>query len=1024
MRLKKLKIVGFKSFADRVVIDFDADIIGVVGPNGCGKSNIVDAFRWVMGEQSAKSMRGSSMHDVLFAGTQKRHALNMAEVSVTLSDVGESLATPYDEVVVTRRLYRDGESGYLINRQPVRLRDVQHLFLGSGIGKNAFSIFEQGKIDRIINLPPTSRRAIFDEAAGIGRFLERKKETVRKLSQVEENYNRLRDVHGEVEKQARQLKRQAAQAKHFQENKAELEALEKAILITRLKKINHKGEGFVAELEALEKQLKDECSKLALLEEKMSLFRQELKEQEAKATTDKEQLYKVQSSAKIQAAEYARQQERLEELKKREKELLQQISEVSERRAGYMKEIELKQGHSKGELEQLQAAFKELQKQYQVSWQKESELRQQAERLTFQIEASKKEQARKLEAVNRLEKESGEKKNVVETLSVQIDALQAELKKSAGKLKTTREQEQEMHKQLQELTHSITKLAAKEQALQEDVDGFPKSAQSLLLAARDAKSPIYNMVSELSRCLFVESQADLQAVLAFAKAEKLHNFPIAVRGKKEEFRVISVPGEEQATPFRRAEELKELAASLKQKRVERGVLEGKWQALVQVCKTFESEHKAIEEKRRKLEMTLVQENFAYRRALSDLEKEQKKEVTLVGEAELTQVQENLAAVQAQSIELKEQVATSEGLYHDAQHVAHAIQVLEAKEQESGTQEKRASDELEKVRASCKLCETALLSRKDHSEVMTEKLDRLHARSDESERDLAVLRQQHEEVETHYLAARDEVQSIEKKKHGLDVTLAEDKTLKSELVHELAERHEMTLQEGLESEILLDNLGESEKRVRHLRTQVEQGGMVNLTAIDEYQVQQERFESLDVQLKDLEETKQELEKIIVQLDGESRKLFKSTFAVVRENFKKNFAILFKGGEADLRFTESRDVLEAGVEIIAKPPGKQMRSISLLSGGEKCLTALALLFSIFEVKPAPFCILDEVDAPLDDSNIGRFTEMLKQYVQQTQFIVVTHNKKTMSVADILIGVSMEEKGVSKLISLAFAKTTAAT
>ncbi|MCH9609698.1 MAG: Chromosome partition protein Smc [Chlamydiales bacterium] len=871
MRLKKLKIIGFKSFADRITIDFDGDVIGVVGPNGCGKSNIVDAFRWVMGEQSAKSLRGGKMHDVLFAGTEKRRGLNFAEVSVTLSDVGEGLATPYEEVTITRRLHRDGESEYLINRQPVRLKDVQNLFLGSGIGKNAFSIFEQGKIERIINLPPVQRRSIFDDAAGIGRFLERKKETLRKLSQVDENYMRLKDLHGEVERQTRVLKRQAEAAKNYAENKKRLVALDAAILITRLKKIEEGEEQ--QKLGELEKTLADEQKVFDLLDQKVVSLKKEVKALEEKAALDREQLYQAESRSKISEAEFERQKERCDELTRREGDLVEQQA--------------------------------------------------------------------KLATVE-------EKKEQIALLSSQIDALKEEL---------------DGFRELKDERGLIEQIAEYRAALKETVADELLQEKSIAKRATLLTSLLGQSLFPYNQTVVVENQKDFAFVLSYAKKRKISNFSLLslekVKGGKKGISAHFL-GEKKMEETKEGDFVDHLGVLhchrqvLSREELLKRVysLEEELTALRELL----SQRRHIEVKRQKLEMTLVSENFAYQRVLE-----------------------------------------------------------ERKMQQSWIKE-----ELEEVRATLLLTRRAIETRGEGTSNLSEELGRFQSAFGASMRKLEEGQKVLADVETNQLAARDRLKVVEKELHAKELLIAQASALKSELEHELASRHQMTLQEAPEQTV--DDLQQAEAELKQLRSQVERAGAVNLAAIEEFKVQEERHASLDVQLKDLFASKEDLEKIILDLDQESRRLFKETFGTIRENFQRNFKLLFNGGEADLKFTESKDILEAGIEIVAKPPGKQMRSITLLSGGEKCLTALALLFSIFEVKPAPFCILDEVDAPLDDTNVERFTAMLKEYVNKTQFIVVTHNKKTMKVADILIGVSMEEKGVSKLLSLTFERSYA--
>lgn len=1032
MRLKTLKIVGFKSFADRVTIDFDAEVIGIVGPNGCGKSNIVDAFRWVMGEQSAKSMRGSKMHDVLFAGTQKRKSLNMAEVSVTLSDIQGELATEYEEVTITRRLYKSGESEYLINRQPVRLRDIHSLLLGSGMGKNAFSIFEQGKIDQIINLPPLQRRSIFDEAAGIGRFLERKKETIRKLSQVDENFNRIRDIHDEVERQTKTLKRQATLAKQYKEKKERLAALEMGVLITRLKRlgVEHKA----AEFTKLKQELEHEQKQFELIEQKQLALKKEVGALEAHASVDREALFRAESSAKISAAECTRQQERLEELTKREQQLIEQIKELTARSAQF----------AKGEKGDLEGAMKLAQSDHLQSIKREGELKARLQKIEFLLQEQRR--------LAHVKLESEEKKGAVETCSVQIDALQVEIATFDDDLS-------KLNKELasfddREAMQKITELKAKAKALeamkersvhrlyeQKAVQERAELLTSFIRPKRGQAEVVDGALHLYKQTLVARTREDYTFILEFAKSKKITGFSLICMDELEKKKgglISSAQKNEVAEHFlggvhveitdegdvidalkvRHRYAVKGLVYKQQLEEIELAV-----KPLEKTLLHLRKEHsklstqidgltlsrKKLEQRRRQLEMELVAHNFGYQRALKELEgKEQIDQKAL--EKERVEVGREIESSQ-------KQIGVLEIKRRKTQSAFQQMKVMEAKAEESAAQEKRFIDELDEVKSTVVLTKKALETRESSRLALSEKLEQLRLDSDVSSGKVIDVKKQRDEVELSYLKGRTALKELEKKVHSAELVVAEDTALKQELVHELQERYEMTLESALATDHWIEDLKEGEKELKSLRYAIEKSGSVNMTAIDEYQEQEQRFETLSAQLKDLSESKRDLEKIIIGLDGQSRKLFKETFAYVRANFQRNFETLFQGGSADLKFTESKDILEAGVEITAKPPGKQMRSISLLSGGEKCLTALALLFSIFEVKPAPFCILDEVDAPLDDSNVGRFTTMLKHYVEKTQFIVVTHNKKTMGVADILIGVSMEEKGVSRLLSLTF-------
>ncbi len=1136
MKLKKLTIIGFKSFADKVTIDFDCEIIGIVGPNGCGKSNIVDAFRWVMGEQSAKSLRGDKMHDVLFAGTDKHKPLNMAEVSVTLTDVGEDLPVPYDEVTITRRLYRSGESEYLINRQPVRLKDIQNLFLGSGIGKNTFSIFEQGKLDQVINLSPMDRRAIFDEAAGIGRFLQRKKETLRKLSQVSENHSRVSDIHHEVEKQTKQLKRQAAQAKNFQENKERLEELEKALLVTRWRNFANKHNDLDRTLNALSEEVKQEHHRIVAIEENLEKTKRDLKEKEGQVKEEQLRLHKAETEAQVQEAQTRQQKQQLVDLEKKEerlksereatvakqtalqkqieekKHLLKTASEQAEKfEKAFLKEKELYE-QSEQEISTLRKELREAREAHLSSVHKEGDLRAsvQEKMLTLQaekqrIEALKVRIKEGKEEQKRLKNEVVEKQKEVKTLSDAIDMLKAESSQHEGLLASVKKNVLSCQSALQSSQKEITELMARERALlrlKESCEGFSSGAKVILkepklknkvrglfevLEPEEKLAPAFHKYAET---LVVASQADLEAVLAFAENKKLADFSVVLLEKETFLKGIKVvdtlkkglKGEvvtdegyyvdqkgvvfrfnlsnKEGNPFLREAELTTLSKTLSKLTKEQEKLQKELDAHLEEQKNLDEKVRLANEKRRKLEMDHVQHNFALQRSKGDLEKNEQQLAAFEKEEQAlmrsTRDQEDLRVLtkkmeeqqketvrflqvfkkHEELVESKEQgVQKALSKWQEAQNVYQKaksgwqqldqeVRILETSEEQCRERLEKLSKEFEELDDLSKKLAEAIEKRTAESKTQEGRLLELEKSALKEDEALDAFRVQREELENNLTEKRKALSVLEKKRHHLEVTLAEDASRKKGIEQELLERHHLPPEKIVECEASIEGeLEEAEKQVRLLRVTIEQAGAVNMTAIEEYQVQAERFAELDRQLIDLEEAKQDLEKIILKLDSESRKIFKETFELVRENFKKNFSILFNGGEANLTFTESPDVLEAGIEIIAKPPGKQMRSISLLSGGEKCLTALALLFSIFEVRPAPFCILDEVDAPLDDSNIERFTNVLQQYIDKTQFIVVTHNKKTMSIADLLLGVSMEDKGVSKLLTLSFQKAALA-
>ncbi len=1145
MRLKKLKIFGFKSFADKLSLDFDSEVVGIVGPNGCGKSNIVDAFRWVMGEQSAKSMRGDKMHDVLFAGTDKRGPLNLAEVSVTLTDVGEMLPVEYDEVTITRRLHRSGESEYLLNGDPVRLKDLHALFMGSGIGKNAFSIFEQGKLDQVIHLSPVDRRSIFDESAGIGRFLQRKKEAVRKLEQVSANYERLKDIYGEVEKQSRVLKRQASQAKNYQNNRERLESLGKTILRARwnlaIDGNSERYRGIVAEVEEVQKSIAD--LETSLEEQKASLA-----EKEKEAHLIQELSYKAKGEYQLKAAEQKRHLEKMDDAEEKEKREQAELELLARRHWINLQGIKEKEGklqeHQK-EKEQLEKIVDEkraahesseeevnrfrdeqrtVQREHLVSVQEENRLSTHLQEKKLRFENNQErffrvqdELKEKKSLLKALEKEKGERREKVSAISEVIDKFQKDQRIIECKNEKIKCQINEQEEGMKTLLHEIAELQAREKSLirlREEFEGFSSGAKELLKESQKAKSPLHGKIQGLfeslavkegqealalrnyAQTLVVKSQADLMLVIEFAKKKKWDDFSILCLEQLESAtcqshflkelhradtlikairHVEKKPGggatskdgyfidnknvifqanleKSEGNTFLREAELKESAKTIRAVRAKRDRLESTLKKLTTDRDGLQLQATTLEKERRKTEMGLVEENFALQRIIADLEKERESLSQLTKEREERKglgdgvaleiktlekddqkarerrfllhsrvqevelrVEEQLILLKKASADRQESETTLQKMLSRWHGIRQEIRIFEVQDQEIQEQEAKLSKERKESQTLLKNGVSMAKELASTEKAQLVKAKELEVTSSRFEKEVVQEKSRKETLEKSVFEKQKLIAGLEQQRRFSEVERAEKASERHSIEADLKERYNLSIEELPSTQD--NNLEEMQERVRRLRYEIEKAGAVNMTSIDEYQEQEERAQNLSKQLADLAGAKKDFEKIISKLDSESRKLFKETFAKIRKKFQKNFQILFDGGEADLKFTDSHDVLEAGIEIVAKPPGKQMRSISLLSGGEKCLTALGLLFSIFEVKPAPFCILDEVDAPLDDSNIDRFTKIVKQFVDKTQFIIVTNNKKTMSMADILFGVSMAEKGVSKLISLEF-------
>lgn len=1181
-RLKSLEIIGFKSFADKTQLDFDPGITAIVGPNGCGKSNISDAFRWVLGEQSAKSMRGGKMPDVIFAGTSHRKPLNSAEVTLTLEGIEGLLPIEYHELAVTRRLHRSGDSEYFINKHPVRLRDVQALFLDSGMGKDAYSIFEQGKIDQVINLSPFERRYIFEEAAGILRFLQRKKEALRKLEQTDLNVSRVKDIHQEIENQIIVLEEQSEKARQYKENKAALEKLEKSLLVAKWEHIQAKLRDVKAKGCAQENLIAASNVHLEGFQQRLQEAKAALAEGEKAWKERSENVYRTRSNKELQSREKQTHQERLKDLAAKEKrcqaELLA-IEEKRQQRNEERKQLFVRQKETDQRLKDLEEIVQAQRNQVRLLEEelvKEREIQQAKQKELFQLlqtesqcESEWKQTLVRLENAQERQIRVNERKDRLSQATIDLLQQAEERKRHLSEAVIMAEQQKEtfvsMESHLQDIVHEInhnqsemeriteelTELKARQKALhrfRDDMEGFSLGSKKLLQEASLSKSPLFGKVRGLyeyltpekgvetalaavmkpyAQTLVVEEKRDFELVVDYIKKHQIKDIslicmealpteekgnkskktkdgpaakeeiipllrqiadtPLAVHFLKDVYICKKVTNPVEALPlnveidlwlhegvlldrrgvvffssqgehnvFLREAELKTLEKRLQEVAQAKIQLETILQALHQKRNDIQQERAILDKSIRRDEMKLVELNFAAQKASLDLDKMKAEEKMLVNDwesikgaiegltASLQMLQERhraakdkVADVQKQTDKLTEMLgklverakgqAAELRVKEQALHLvvdeqrkqSHALNVLDVKDLESIQQTTRLEEEI----AAGKVLQHQIASKGVETDKLLQQIE--HALSSavtncqELEQQVAKLKTHSEQIEIKIQEKQQVLKKQEAERNQLHIQYAQLESNGSVLEKELQERHQVTIAEAQLLAASLDqSVDQMEKQARHLKQLLEQAGNINMTAIEECEKHKVRYQFLNQQMDDLELSKEELIAIIADLDEESRKIFRDIFQQVRENFKKNFEILFNGGEADLQLTET-DILEAGIEIIAKPPGKQMRSIQLLSGGEKCLTAMALLFAIFEVKPAPFCILDEIDAPLDDANIERFVNIVKKFVKDCQFIIITHNKQTMAIADVICGVSMEEKGVSKLLNINFSK-----
>lgn len=1180
LRLQKIEIFGFKSFADKTLLEFHPGITAIVGPNGCGKSNISDAFRWVLGEQSAKSMRGHKMDDVINAGTTQRKPLNFAEVTITLDNEGGLLPIEFAEVSITRRLHRSGESNYFINKHPVRYKDIQSLFLDSGMGKNAYSNFEQGKMDQIINYTALERRSIFEEAAGILRFLQRKREALRKLEDSENNLLRVRDIHQEVEKQIIVLEEQAEKARVYKENKIKLEAFEKSVFVLKWENLQKKGQDICGKEQAQQAQAEEMNLQIKALQDQLNEAKKALWESEKILRTKNEDVFKTRGEKEMRTRERLTNQERLKEAAQKERRWQNELEAIIEKRKSLYGESQSAQKQQKSTEKELlvlektaksqrekvsaleteigklriqqQAVQQELLKLVQSENQIESELKQNSVRLENNQERREHlgERQQKLSAlIGELAHQVSGKKDQLDEFSEILEGRKATLVEQEERLASLSEEIQKNQDVLEGVQQELSDSNARQKVLvrlREEMEGFSSGSKKLLQEAANKKGPLYNklkgiyeyivpeaggeaalavMMRPYGQTLVVGTKKDFDEVVAYAHSNKLKDFSLiclenlpknsakdtgtGMKGVKplldkiidgqlseyflqqaftvdatdtarkyaeknpgvevwsdegvfiDRFQVVFYTTQSENNVFLREAELKGLEKKLTELEDAKQQLESHLKGLQQKRIALQGERIELDKLIRREEMKLVELNFALQRANADLEKYRledkqlgaeirtlddacEKLTALLKELQKSLVQEKskggslnetaaniqneleqrLSVYKHDQRDLQDKEAAYQKVSDDNRKLLHALNVLEVKDTESKQQEKRLEEEIQSSRemqAQFKIkSEEMDAGLQDVEKVLVDVM----SICDQLEADVHAKKKSIDDVEKVIVQAQQRLKHIDAELYQTGMQKAQNESTRASIENELQERYHLTIEEAKKmapiDELTLEQM---EKSMRSLRYELDAAGDINMTSIEEFDKHKIRYEFLNQQMDDLSISKQELIGIITQLDGESRKIFKDTFELIRINFKKNFKILFNGGEADLEFTETEDVLEAGIEIIAKPPGKQMRSINLLSGGEKCLTAMALLFAIFEVKPAPFCILDEIDAPLDDSNVERFVNVVKQFIDRCQFIIITHNKRTMAIADRLFGVSMEERGVSKLLSIEFSKNYAA-
>lgn len=975
MYLKKIIASGFKSFADKTVIELTDGITGVVGPNGSGKSNVVDAVRWVLGEQSIKSLRGdNNMTDVIFSGSKSRKPQNVATVTLVFDNQDHYLKIDFNEVAIRRRVYKDGTNEYSINEEKCRLKDVTDLFLDTGIAKESFNIISQGKVSEIITSKPENRRTIFEEAAGVLKYKKRKEEAIRKLDRTNENLNRVNDIIGELESQIGSLKEDRDKALIYQETNDKLEQLEVAYITEEITDLNEKYQLSKKKMESLNEEIislstinSTNSTSIEQGKVKLNEFDQKISNLQLQLIEQIKKVEKINSEKNILLE---RKQYEVDDIK-----LHNHLLELKE------EGLKLQNDYHKVELEEEQ-----IQKDYSL----------------------KKEQKDTLE--ESLKKIKQSKMNLENKLTTFLRK-KVELENKVSNL-------QNMIENNSLLPSSVTAILSNPK-----LTGVIDVIGNLIEVGEDYSKCISVALGASASYVVMENEKDIQQSIQYLKQNHLGRatfFPLnIIKSKYVDRDTLSLVAKQDG--------FIDLASNLvKYDTKYKNIIENQLGNIL-VVKDMNAAN-AIGKKINHIYriVTLDGEMFHVGGSITggdyvktrnmisikyDLEnelKEQQKNVENIKEIEnnMNEIDYEYRSIEDKLyLNNKEMITVQELLSNKNMLKQNLKEELDKiKSDEKGTNSilnHELSNEEEKILSS--YYEAVDSKNKIESDLEIVKKDRtnLYEKLEESE---FSLKQENSLVNS----KNKEVKDLEIEVNRMDVKL-------DNLLSKLNETYGLTYEKARYSYHLDMDREDARIQVMELKRVIKDLGMVNLGAIEEFERVNERYEFLHHQKEDLDKAIETLLEIIKEMDQVMITSFKDTFETIRNHFKETFRELFKGGNADLKLTDPNNLLETGIEIVASPPGKSLRSISLLSGGEMTFTAISLLFAILKTRPVPFCILDEVEAALDEVNVDGFGEYLSKFKEKTQFILITHKKKTMEYADVLYGITMQESGVSKLVSV---------
>lgn len=1177
MYLKRIEMQGFKSFADKTVLEFKPGITTVIGPNGSGKSNISDAIRWVLGEQSMKSLRGAKSEDIIFAGTQARKSLGFAEVSIVIDNHDNKLPIEYSEVTVTRKIYRSGETGYFINKVPCRLKDILELFMDTGIGKDGYSIIGQGKIDEILSNKSEDRRHIFEEAAGIVKYRTRKQESEKKLEQTKLNLLRINDILAEIEANIEPLKLQSDKAKQFLDLREELKSIEVGLFIYNINTYKEKLEQLVKDEDIITSQKEAEDSKMEALQASKEELRQVV--DDITAQIENMQNIGFESSNKIEKinseigisneriqnntankqrleAEILEVKSRIEELKEEQKQKLEKKTNLTSNKEKFEKELAEKEAELAELSKKLSAKELEIEGKKQIV----------QDNIDKKYELAAEINTQDVNYEN-LEKRKKQLKNEIDSVISELDStrygkneiskgfydIESKRNIAVEKLeKSVQAKEQNMQKlkqyedEISKLTYTQRMKQARHQFLietEKEKEGYNKTVKSLLVACDKDSSlnkgihgVLANLISvekeyetAIEMCLgqalqnvVTSTEQDAKKMIEYLRSNSLGRasfLPIAsVQGKKLDkltkmdgvigiasdlvkckkeyeqiilsllgrtvvvedmdtaialakkdkysFRIVTLKGDiisssgsisggsvqtKTVNILGRSREIEDLEKELKklEKQIadktaekeeyassigdsieETAKLEKELQEIEIIYATEKQKMVAVEENITRLENRLAK----LKEEVTQTEK-QKEENRLLKEQKETEIQtltqqieELNKVIEEFALNNKDNQKYIDDLNFDITNLK--ISVTSFDESESSIEEmvERISQDIKNNEQSIENKNQNILAINEENTKLEQTITEYNAQIEQIKQEVTNSGTKVEELKQERIAKNEKLVNTENEIQSQFSTLEslKEQIIKLDVKKTKLEQDLQQVVESLWNEYELtpnsteeyqkpNNVATAQKQVNSLRNKIKDLGSINIDSIEEYKKTKERYDFMSEQRLDLENTASKLRKIIGDMTTTMQNQFKEKFELINKNFNEVFTELFNGGKAELILENEENILECGIDIRVQPPGKKLQNMMLLSGGEKAFTAIALLFAILKINPAPFCILDEIEAALDDVNVYRFAEYLKKFCKQTQFLVITHRKGTMEAGDSVYGVTMEENGISKLLSI---------